>query len=77
MIYTAQIVVQGAQDECSKLINAIKLELGDFGRSTVSVEPCETGAIFKINSQDATSLRATLNSVSQSLSIFEKMEITK
>ncbi|RME78002.1 hypothetical protein D6774_02555 [Candidatus Woesearchaeota archaeon] len=71
MKFTGEIIAHG---DCTKLIDAIKLELGNFGRSTIQVEPCEEGAKFTLCSDDATALRATLNALTQSLSIYEKMQ---
>jgi len=71
MNYTGTLIAHGNAEQ---LIEAIRLEMGEFGRSKVSIAACKEGAQFTIESADAVALRATLNAIAQSLTVFEKMQ---
>lgn len=71
MKYTGIVTAHG---DAQRLVESVRLEMGNFGRSRVEVKTTPQGAIFEIEADDAIALRASLNALSQSLAVFEKME---
>lgn len=74
MKYTANIFVTGNPEELFKCISP---EETDFDRSSFIVKKKDDGIEFNIKSKDAVALRATLNSISQLLIIFEGVKKIK
>ena len=68
MDYTATLFAKGDPD---RLIECLEPEEMDFDRSCFTVEKKEGGVEFNIKAKDAVALRATLNSISQLLIVFE------
>ena len=68
MDYTAKLSVKGNPE---KLIECFKPEEKDFDRSSFTINKTEDGVVFDIAAKDAVALRATLNSISQLLIVFE------
>ncbi len=66
--YTAKLSVKGNPE---KLVECLKPEETDFDRSSFKIKKTEYGVEFDIIANDAVALRATLNSISQLLIIFE------
>lgn len=68
MKYTAKIFVEGDPE---KLHVCFSAEETGFDRSSFTVSKKEGGLEFDVKASDAVALRATLNSISQLLIIFE------
>ena len=68
MEYTANLFVKGDPD---KLFECLLPEETDFDRSSFTIKKKEEGVEFSIHACDAVALRATLNSISQLLIVFE------
>lgn len=69
MKYTAKLYAQGDPE---KMFECIKPEQMSYERSGFTIKKVKDGLEFDIKSKDATALRATLNTISQLLIIFEK-----
>jgi tRNA threonylcarbamoyladenosine modification (KEOPS) complex Pcc1 subunit len=68
MNYTAKLFVEG---DPKKLFECLSPEETDFDRSSFTVQKKDNGLEFDIKAGDAVALRATLNSISQLLIVFE------
>ncbi len=68
MKYTAKLFAEGDPD---KLLECLAPEETSFDRSSFTVTKKEEGVEFDITANDAVALRATLNSISQLLIVFE------
>ena len=68
MVYSASIIVNGDSEKLEKCFATEQIE---YARSSVTLNKQKEFVEFKITSKDAVSLRATLNSVSQLLIIYE------
>jgi hypothetical protein len=68
MSYTATLVAEGDPD---KLFDCFASEETSFDRSSFTIKKTQEGILFSITANDAVALRATLNSISQLLIIFE------
>jgi tRNA threonylcarbamoyladenosine modification (KEOPS) complex Pcc1 subunit len=74
MKYSAQISVKGDSD---KLHDCLASESMDFDRSSFKVIKTEDGIKVDITAKDSTALRATLNSITQLLMVYDKIEQVK
>lgn len=68
MSYSAKLFAEG---NAEKLYECIISEQTSYNRSSFSITKKENGLEFDITAKDAVALRATLNSISQMLIIFE------
>ena len=68
MEYTAKIFAKGDPD---KLFECISNEEAKFDRSSFTINKVKDGVEFDIVAKDAVALRATLNSISQLLIVYE------
>jgi tRNA threonylcarbamoyladenosine modification (KEOPS) complex Pcc1 subunit len=68
MDYTANVFAKGDPE---KLFRCISTEDTNFDRSSFKVIKKDDGVEFDIIAKDAVALRATLNSISQLLIVFE------
>ena len=57
-----------------KLIECFKPEMTDDKRSNFKLKEKENSVLFEIESKDSVALRATLNSITKLLTVYEKME---
>lgn len=64
----AKISVQG---DAEKLFECFKPEEMSFERSSFTINKREDGLDFEIAAKDAVALRATINSITQLLTVFE------
>jgi len=71
MDYTARLLAKGNPD---KLFTCLSSEETKFERSAFTIKKTEEGVEFDISAKDAVALRATLNSITQLLTIFEGVE---
>ena len=62
-----------------KLYDLIKIELDDFksDRSNTKLTKTKDGCEIKVEAKDAVALRASLNSITQLLKVYEKMQEIK
>ena len=72
----AEIVVE-EKENINALHNAIKPEIIDKERTQLKIEKQDDKVVMNIDSKDAVAFRATINSISQMLSVFEKMKNIK
>lgn len=72
MKYTATIVASGDSDNIEKIFRS---EDKDFmnRRSSYEMEVKDGDVVFTVSANDATALRATLDSISKGLKIYDKM----
>ena len=68
MKLTAEIIVNADES----LIKALSVEPKDFKRSKLKIEKIKQGIKFTIMADDVVAFRATLNSLTQFLAIYEK-----
>lgn len=68
----AEITV--SDNKADALFNAVKPEAIDRERTQLKIKKEKNKIVMDIDSEDAVAFRATLNSVSQMLAVFEKME---
>jgi len=68
MKYTAKLLVKG---DPNKLFECLAPEDKDFDRSSFTINKTSDGLEFNIVANDAVAFRATLNSISQLLIVFE------
>jgi len=68
MEYTAKLVAKGDPE---KLIQCMTPEDTKFDRSSFTISKVKDGVEFDVVAKDAVALRATLNSISQLLIVFE------
>ena len=68
MSYSATIFAEGDPE---KLYSCFESEETSFDRSSFTIEKTESGIRFSIEAKDAVALRATLNSISQLLIVFQ------
>lgn len=68
MEYTAKLVAKGDPE---KLIQCMAPEDTKFDRSSFTITKTKDGVEFDVVAKDAVALRATLNSISQLLIVFE------
>jgi tRNA threonylcarbamoyladenosine modification (KEOPS) complex Pcc1 subunit len=68
MEYTATLFAKGDPE---KLIECLAPEETSFDRSSFTVKKTNDGVEFDIKASDAVALRATLNTISQLLIVFE------
>ena len=71
MSYRASIEVEGNTDHLDKIFLAEKFDKEE--RSSFSVEKQKSGLKFIVEANDSTALRATLNSITKLLGVYEKM----
>lgn len=71
MDFTAQIIVKG---DAEKIYRCIKPEMIDYDRSSFTVKVEKDQLVFDVMAKDSVALRATLNSITQLLTIYEKIE---
>lgn len=71
MKYQATIEVEGDPD---KLHEALSPESMEYDRSSFNIEKTSEGLKINIQAKDPTALRATLNAITQLLTIHEKMK---
>ena len=71
MNYKAKIVVDGDPIKLYKLFHT---ELLGSKRSSCSIQKQKKGVVFEITSKDSVALRATLNSITKLLTVYEKIE---
>lgn len=75
MDFTAQVIVRGDAEDIFK---CIKPELHDdsssFDRASFTVQVKKGELVFDVKAKDSVALRATLNSITQLLTIYEKIE---
>lgn len=69
MRYKAEIFVKGDSDS---LYNAFMVEKGKFSRSEFDIEKQDGSVRFFVKAEDSTALRATLNSITKLLTVYEK-----
>ena len=69
--YTAKLFAKG---DSEKLFECISSAQVDFDRSGFTIKKVENGLEFEVVAKDAVALRATLNTISQSLIIFESVK---
>lgn len=69
MKYEATIVVDGD----AKIHECMEQELIDYDRASFSMEKDNGKLRFVIEAKDAVALRATLNAITQSLTVYEKV----
>lgn len=72
MKITAQIAITDSKADA--IFNAVKPEVIDRERTQLKIKKEKNKINMDITSEDAVAFRATLNSVSQMLAVFEKME---
>jgi tRNA threonylcarbamoyladenosine modification (KEOPS) complex Pcc1 subunit len=68
MSYRATVFAEGDPE---KLFDCFASEETSFDRSSFTIEKTQDGIRFSITAKDAVALRATLNSISQLLIVFE------
>lgn len=68
MSYTARLVARG---DPGMLFDCFASEETSFERSSFTINKTDEGIEFAIEANDAVALRATLNSISQLLIVFE------
>lgn len=68
MDYTAKLFVKGDPD---RLFECLETEETSFDRSSFTIKKKDDGLKFDVEAKDAVALRATLNTISQLLIIFE------
>ena len=68
---SATVVAEGDSD---KIIRCFAPEETKFDRSSFTIEKVDGGVRFNIESNDAVALRATLNTISQLLTVYEGAE---
>ena len=66
----ATIIVEG---NVGKLEDCLKPDMVDYDRSSCAVKKSGDKIQFDITAKDAVALRATLNAISQSLAIYERI----
>lgn len=71
MKYEAVIKVK---DNIEVVYKAFLSEQGDFGRSGWTVEKTDDEVEFRITAEDSVALRATLNSITKLLTVYEKVD---
>ena len=68
MKLTSTIVAEGG----AKLYECVQLEKKDMPRSTLNIKRQKDKVLFEITADDATALRATINTVMKLLVVYEK-----
>lgn len=69
MEYSADILVKG---DAEQIFNCMQPELKSYERSSFTIKKTEEGVLFSIIAKDPVALRATFNSISQLLTVYEK-----
>ncbi|MBD3248932.1 hypothetical protein GF336_02700 [Candidatus Woesearchaeota archaeon] len=72
---TAEIIVETGEPE--KLIDCFKPEIKKGDRSKFDIKENERSVVFEVSAKDSTALRATLNSISKLLIVYEKINEVK
>lgn len=72
MNYSAEINVLGGKED---LFECFKTEEINKERSTYTLKKTKDGVKFNIIAKDATALRATVNMITQLLTVYEKMRL--
>lgn len=72
MKFTAEVVVQSSQMPALKQCFDAELASLQSQRSSVAMHSTKDTMQFSVTATDATALRATLNSITKLLSVFEK-----
>lgn len=60
------------EDKSGKLFECVKCEQKTMSRSTLKIKRQKDNIVFDMSADDATALRATLNSVLKLLIVYEK-----
>ena len=68
MKLTSRIVAKGG----AKLYRCVKSEQKDMPRSSLKIKKQKDNVVFEMSADDATALRATLNTVLKLLIVYEK-----
>lgn len=68
--YSAEIIV----DRDENLLRCFKPERIEKERASYKIKSIKNAIVFEIKANDAVALRATINSITQLLSIYERME---
>lgn len=68
MLYSAKITIREAHEKLADYLASIETKRE---RSTVKIGRADAKVIIDVEAKDATALRATMTSVTQSLSVFE------
>ena len=71
MNYTAEIIVEG---DSTKIKKCFEVEQFKKDRSEFEIEEKGDKAVFKIKAKDSVALRATLNSITKLLTVYEGIE---
>ena len=71
MNYFATISVNGDAD---KIFSCMQAEIKSYDRSSFTIDKKDGEVVFTIEAQDPVALRATFNSISQLLTIYEKTQ---
>ena len=71
MKYETELKVYG---DTKKILDCFKPEMNKQGRSTFDIQDGKGYLIFKIQAEDSVALRATLNSITKLLTVYEKIE---
>ncbi len=76
MKYSASIIVKGNPGNIYKCFFPEAKHLKS-NRSDYKIEKNKEGVLFKISADDSVALRATLNSITKLLTVYEKLEKIK
>jgi tRNA threonylcarbamoyladenosine modification (KEOPS) complex Pcc1 subunit len=68
MSYTAKVFAKGDPE---KLMKSLEPEETTFDRSSFTIKKTQDGVEFDISAKDAVALRATLNTISQLLIVYD------
>ena len=71
MKYSSEIKVTGDID---KIIKCFEPEVGKKDRSSFNIKKEKNHALIEIDASDSVALRATLNSITKLLTVYENME---
>ena len=71
MKYTAELKAYG---DVEKIFECFKPEVEEKNRSAFKITKKKDYVLFEIDAEDSVALRATLNSISKLLTVYEKIE---